>query len=63
MADTSLVAPLGPFILAFFSAYHMAEFGAFVAARMTFLFAVGFMFAKLSNKLIVAHMSKARGVV
>lgn len=60
VADTSFLAPLFPLVAGMFSAYHIGEYGVFEQAPILYLFSIGFLFAKLSNKLIVAHMSKSR---
>eukprot|EP00042_Codosiga_hollandica_P028399 m.149249 g.149249 ORF g.149249 m.149249 type:complete len:384 (-) comp52758_c0_seq1:94-1245(-) len=58
VAESSCLAPLIPLIGFLFSFYHIMSFGV-DAASYRFLFAAGFAASKLSNKLILGHMSKS----
>jgi phosphatidylglycerophosphate synthase len=62
IAGTSVIAPVLPFLFVVLSSYIIAtksKTGIFENHPMLYLMAFGILFAKITNKLVVAHLSKS----
>eukprot|EP00051_Salpingoeca_urceolata_P032994 m.18375 g.18375 ORF g.18375 m.18375 type:complete len:376 (-) comp5708_c0_seq1:308-1435(-) len=60
VAETSVLAPLLPFLIYAVLTSYLSQYGGFYDEYpMVFLLCSGMVFVKIANKLIVAHMSKS----
>ena len=58
-SETSILAPLFPIALLWAETYYLASHETVLALGVTLMLGVGFAFARLTNKLILGHMSKS----